>query len=278
MSNSWGKSYVDKYIHKWENKNTVGYVVFIHRNDLKINERFETLEKAQAFRDEALRLCEIKRIQKLRADLQINEYPYNLIEALEFNVVDVIENFDSHFDYVCKNYLTEREYLIIINTYQMQKTFDESAKIFDISKARTQQICVKALCKLKYHHDFFLKGKYSDPYKIALQDYQDFIADTHKRWSYESAMNFINNYEKTERDYKYTELEISEFNFSVRTYNSLRRAGISTVSQLVLKNADDLYKLRNLGKKSLKEIFKVLNIHGYCIEGQEKYGVYYDKK
>lgn len=256
MSNSWGKSYVDKYIHKWENKNTVGYVVFIHRNDLKINERFETLEKAQAFRDEALRLCEIKRIQKLRADLQINEYPYNLIEALEFNVVDVIENFDSHFDHVCKNYLTEREYLIIINTYQMQKTFDESAKIFDISKARTQQICTKALRKLKYHHDFFLKGKYSEPYVLAKEQFEA-------------------NREKLICE---VSEDIADLGLTIRSYNCLRRARICNISELINKHADSLLKIRNLGKKSLREILNALNKRGYYIDGQENYGVYYDEK
>lgn len=257
MSNSWGKSYVDKYIHKWENKNTVGYVVFIHRNDLKINERFETLEKAQAFRDEALRLCEIKRIQKLRADLQINEYPYNLIEALEFNVVDVIEHFNENLNTIYnKGFITEREYLLLINTYQNLKTFDESAKIFDISKARTQQICAKALRKLKYHHDFFLKGKYSEPYVLAKEQFEA-------------------NREKLICE---VSEDIADLGLTIRSYNCLRRAGIYNISELINKHADNLFKIRNLGRKSLKEILNALNKRGYYIEGQENYGVYYDKK
>lgn len=89
--NKFGNEYVDKYIKKNVNKNTVSYNVFIWRHDLQVNERFETLEKAKAFRDEALRLCELKRIESIRAGLEITDYPYNLINALEFDVAYVNE-------------------------------------------------------------------------------------------------------------------------------------------------------------------------------------------
>ena len=50
-------------------------------------------------------------------------------------------------------------------------------------------------------------------------------------------------------------MTIDEINFSVRSTNALRRAGIFTIGD-VLKalSADNLMKVRNLGKKSLNEI------------------------
>ena len=47
---------------------------------------------------------------------------------------------------------------------------------------------------------------------------------------------------------------IEELNFSVRTYNVLKRAGIDTVEKLQLHTDEDLMRLRGLGKHSLEEI------------------------
>lgn len=48
--------------------------------------------------------------------------------------------------------------------------------------------------------------------------------------------------------------KIEELDFSVRTYNILKRARIDTISQLVNCSEEELMKLRNMGKNSLKEI------------------------
>ena len=47
---------------------------------------------------------------------------------------------------------------------------------------------------------------------------------------------------------------IEELDLSVRSYNCLKRHGISTVEELIEMTEDDLMKVRNLGKKSLKEV------------------------
>ncbi len=47
---------------------------------------------------------------------------------------------------------------------------------------------------------------------------------------------------------------IEDLDFSVRTYNCLKRAGINTVGDLVARSEDDMMKVRNLGKKSLEEV------------------------
>ena len=53
--------------------------------------------------------------------------------------------------------------------------------------------------------------------------------------------------------------QIEDLNLSVRSYNCLKRAGIVTVEELVQKTEDEMSKIRNLGRKSLKEIKAVLN-------------------
>ena len=53
---------------------------------------------------------------------------------------------------------------------------------------------------------------------------------------------------------KTLETPIEEIEFSVRAYNCLKRAGINTVQELISKKEVEVTKIRNLGKKSLKEV------------------------
>ena len=53
---------------------------------------------------------------------------------------------------------------------------------------------------------------------------------------------------------KTLETPIEEIEFSVRAYNCLKRAGINTVQDLINKKEVEVTKIRNLGKKSLKEV------------------------
>lgn len=63
---------------------------------------------------------------------------------------------------------------------------------------------------------------------------------------------------------KVLEMNIDELELSVRSYNCLKRAGINTVQELTNKTADDMMKVRNLGRKSLDEVYaklKELGLH-----------------
>ena len=53
---------------------------------------------------------------------------------------------------------------------------------------------------------------------------------------------------------KVLEMSIDELEFSVRAYNCLKRANINTLQDLTQKSENEMMKIRNLGKKSLKEV------------------------
>ena len=53
---------------------------------------------------------------------------------------------------------------------------------------------------------------------------------------------------------KVLETSIDDLDFSVRAYNCLKRANILTLKDLVDKSENEMMKIRNLGKKSLKEV------------------------
>ena len=53
---------------------------------------------------------------------------------------------------------------------------------------------------------------------------------------------------------KGTQMMIEDLDLSVRSYNCLKRAGIATVEELTQKTEEEMMRVRNLGKKSLKEV------------------------
>ena len=66
-------------------------------------------------------------------------------------------------------------------------------------------------------------------------------------------INIEKEEEKVEEN-KYENFTIEELDLSVRSYNCLKRAGIQTILELTDKTEEDMMKVKNLGKKSLKEI------------------------
>ena len=76
----------------------------------------------------------------------------------------------------------------------------------------------------------------------------------------ETARNTKVMVEKSEsKKEKILEMPIEELELSVRSYNCLKRAGISTVEDLANKSEADMMKVRNLGKKSLDEVINKLH-------------------
>jgi DNA-directed RNA polymerase subunit alpha len=69
---------------------------------------------------------------------------------------------------------------------------------------------------------------------------------------------------------KVLELTIEELDFSVRSYNCLKRANINTVEDLVNKTEDDMMKVRNLGRKSMDEVIYKLAERGLSLKASEE--------
>jgi|SRR5690554_1259630 len=58
---------------------------------------------------------------------------------------------------------------------------------------------------------------------------------------------------------KVLDKKIEDLDLSVRSYNCLKRAGIATVGELTQKTEEEMMRIRNLGRKSLKEIIGKLH-------------------
>ena len=76
--------------------------------------------------------------------------------------------------------------------------------------------------------------------------------------------------EKTEDPkVKALETSIEDLDFSVRAYNCLKRAGIHTLQDLVNNSESDMMKIRNLGKKSLKEVLDKIRDMGLVLRDED---------
>ncbi len=65
-------------------------------------------------------------------------------------------------------------------------------------------------------------------------------------------------------------MTIEELDFSVRSFNCLKRASINTVEDLISKTEDDMMKVRNLGRKSLEEVINKLESLGLALRDDEE--------
>ena len=79
----------------------------------------------------------------------------------------------------------------------------------------------------------------------------------------------IEKEEETVEENKYENFTIEELDLSVRSYNCLKRAGIQTILELTDRTEEDMMKVKNLGKKSLKEIKEKLVAYGLSFKDFE---------
>ena len=68
---------------------------------------------------------------------------------------------------------------------------------------------------------------------------------------------------------KVLQMTIDELDLSVRSFNCLKRANINTVEDLISKTGEDMMKVRNMGKKSLDEVQKKLEMMGLSLASEE---------
>ena len=62
---------------------------------------------------------------------------------------------------------------------------------------------------------------------------------------------------------------IEELELGVRSYNCLKRVGIETIGDLVMKSETELAAIPNFGKKSIEEVKETLATHGLRLRGDD---------
>jgi DNA-directed RNA polymerase subunit alpha len=68
---------------------------------------------------------------------------------------------------------------------------------------------------------------------------------------------------------KVLDTSIDDLELSVRAYNCLKRAGINNVQDLINKSENEMMKIRNLGRKSLKEVIDKIKDMGLSFRNDD---------
>ena len=157
--------------------------------------------------------------------------------------------------------LTEREQKILQLRFYNGMTYDQVGGQLGVSRERIRQIEHKAIRKLR--HPRYRKHWLLD----TLDKAADFAAERDRLK--------LENIQLREKLSKYTENDIKEepkedvpgitleeMDLSVRSYNCLRRRGITHLLDLCDMTEKDLMRVRNLGKRSFDEIIEKMHEYG----------------
>ena len=131
-----------------------------------------------------------------------------------------------------------------------EKTSATSDKTISCSNLRNGEVC------------------YGKLIETSNDDHDNYTANS------KTAISYIGNIGNTEfcnSNTQIYDMTIEELDFSVRTFNCLKRAGLDTVGDLTEKTYDDMIKVRNLGRKSLEEVILKLHSLGVTLKDYEKH-------
>lgn len=173
--------------------------------------------------------------ERILSDIQKQsvEYPFciRLIAMLSLKISQKVEYVGSKSELVnrvneCLNILTEREKQVLIMRYMYLWSLSVCGKNIGVTRERIRQIEAKALFKLRSScFDYILKGK---P---------------------------ISNIAEMKNG---EEIYIETLGLSTRSYNCLKRAGYNTLEDISNLNAQDIFRLRNVGAKTAMEIMSAI--------------------
>lgn len=218
-------------------------------------------------------------------------YPYNVL----YDILVLKENEDctreevSAKEELCKydiyefesymiSRLSDREIRCIEAKYRFGMTLEDTGKMFDVTRERIRQILARAQRKLRYKVYTCARVSQED-YKLVktqrafIQDQYnkllDFVMDT-KNLTEDEITDILER--RVVSEALTDDKDISELELSVRAYNCLKRSGIKTVSRIIeideaSENSEWIFKVRNLGRKSVEEIRQRLLEHcGYTLK------------
>lgn len=177
--------------------------------------------------------------------------------------------------------LPDREREVILCLYEEGLTHYETAKRLDITSERVRQLENKAMCKLRRSNGWVLVGK--DRVISAMEIQKQIENDIAIRTKHEVIMALDDKVVSLRKIIKdctkeaikkflrpATDLTIEELDFSDRTYEVLKRAGINTVDDIRKRSVADFEKVRNMGRRSLNEIIEKMEGLGFELRKEEE--------
>ena len=147
-----------------------------------------------------------------------------------------------------------KEYVHSVGTIAIDSIYTPVVNVaFNVEKTRVENVNVASFDKLTIEVTTNGSVKPDEALavasKIMMEHLQVIVELSEKASTSEFMIEAKVDNENTKLEMKVEELDLSQ-----RSSNCLRRAGIQTVAELASKTEEDLIKVKNLGRKSLKEI------------------------
>ena len=203
------------------------------------------------------------------------DYPMNLIYAVfgehkqvAINDEKSVKEVESNIDYILCNLMEAKEANVLRMRFKGKLSLDEVAKILDLTRERVRQIETRALRKMR--HPSRAKAIFA-PYRLSqeIKERTEILNQKNKELAdnitkcldqidtLSKALDSVGIKVVTEKPNTYVTTlarNINEFEFSVRAYNCMKRAGINTIGDLTEKTEEEMRQVRNLGRLGLQEI------------------------
>lgn len=200
----------------------------------------------------------------------IDIYPFNLAFRIfddEYKARDISVN--GLFRTLAS--LGEREQEVLRMRFDERLTLEQCGKRLDITRERIRQVEAKAIRKLRHPsrvREFSsvpmtaLAEKQADYDRLAIE--YDRLAKAFELVAgKEASRDTVETMAKAVDAYN---IPVDALGLSVRTYNALRRVGKDTLGDIAEMTESQLYKVRNLGAKSRKEVRDVLESYGLTLK------------
>lgn len=197
-------------------------------------------------------------------------YPFNLAKSILGDETEALKVYLPGIALALAT-LSEREREVIRLRFQKKMTLEQCGKEHGITRERIRQIEAKAIRKLRHpsrvnmikavpltevqaQHSEYLK--LSQAYELLSKAFE---VCTAKRADPGVVVPMAELA-------VHLQTPIEELGLSVRSYNSLRRAGKDTLRDIVEMTETDLSKIRNLGRKSAMEVKEKIASHGLTLK------------
>lgn len=181
-------------------------------------------------------------------------FPYNLMYDAEGDV-NQYDITPKQMEKCMLEHLTDRECQVIRYRYRDRLTLEETGKKLGVTRERIRQIEARAIRKLRY----YMRG-----YQVVPMSE---VANATERYN-ELQTKYENLQKLYEQKFEQaapeipSRIPIEKLDLSVRSYNCLKRHGIHYLDEVQKLSEEDLYNIRNMGKKSIQEIMFRVSQYG----------------
>ena len=245
----------------------LAYYVAKSNGGKEYRKSFNSLEEAEEFLSTVIQCGRVKNFN----------YPLDLLDALFGNNSKIdIDYIEAHIEEtlpVAVGKLTEREQRIFWKRWKEGYTLEAVGGQEGITRERVRQIEAKTIRKLRHPSRLYVI-KYGLEYLQLKDDIEKLTKELEQvKQEIIYKLSHPETIEIKEEDY-HKIIKIEDLDLTVRTWNCLTRAGIKTLEDLKHQTVDNLSKIRNLGRKSLKEIITKLEERGIKLVEENKNELY----